>query len=196
MKKERRENSENIVELLHKEIQNHIFPNFHDWLDYFGGFSWKTYEVAACQVMLFEIIRELSIECKERGQFMTKIFKIHQDQVFKLVNNLFKQADERYKYLVKEYEKLSSRWQEIEEINENHLNKLIDENAKNMELTENLETTRKLLGKEVKANDEITVKWGHYNSHLETFLNNYEKALDQAEFLKNQIEEEEVRIQY
>ena len=65
-----------------------------------------------------------------------------------------------------------------------------------MELTENLETTRKLLGKEVKANDEITVKWGHYNSHLETFLNNYEKALDQAEFLKNQIEEEEVRILY
>ena len=40
---------------------------------------------------------------------MTKILKIHQDQVFELVNNLFNQADERYKYLVKEYEKLSSR---------------------------------------------------------------------------------------
>ncbi|CAI2362056.1 unnamed protein product [Moneuplotes crassus] len=194
LKKERDEYNQSIVEILHQQISKKTFENFHCCLEYFGGFSLKNYNLATAHVIMVELIRELSLECKERGDFFAKIIEAHKLELLSLVKDLVDTYDDKLHKLSADFKDAIERCDELERINANHLNTIIDQNAKILISDEKLTATQDVLKKEAQHSVLLEERWKDHNQILSNFLSNFEKSSDKQKFIYTDIQSEEAKI--
>lgn len=74
-------------------------------------------------------MRQLAVECKERGVFFCKLWKQYQTEVISHVQKLFELADKRAKSLLSYIQEQHVKIETLEGENEKHINDVIDQNV-------------------------------------------------------------------